>query len=62
MPFLIWGLDFLLFFCFILVHLYNFRMQARYYVDEVKDKSDKDIDVSSWEEEFVEDLPEQENG
>lgn len=37
-------------------------MQARYYVDEVKDKSDKDIDVSSWEEEFVEDLPEQENG
>lgn len=37
-------------------------MQARYYVDEVKDKSGKDIDVSSWEQEYVEDLPEQENG
>ncbi|XP_075516303.1 ubiquitin-like-specific protease ESD4 isoform X1 [Primulina tabacum] len=38
------------------------KMLARYYVDEVKDKSGEDIDVSSWEEEFVEDLPEQENG
>lgn len=38
------------------------KVLARYYVDEVKDKSDKDIDVSSWAEEFVEDLPEQENG
>lgn len=36
--------------------------QARYFVDEVKDKTGKDIDVSSWEKEFVEDLPEQENG
>lgn len=36
--------------------------QARYFVDEVKDKSGEDIDVSSWEKEFVEDLPEQENG
>lgn len=36
--------------------------QARYFVDEVKDKSGKDIDVSTWEKEFVEDLPEQENG
>ncbi|XP_019419967.1 PREDICTED: ubiquitin-like-specific protease ESD4 [Lupinus angustifolius] len=35
---------------------------ARYYVDEVKDKTGKEIDVSSWEREFVEDLPEQENG
>ncbi|XP_038874862.1 ubiquitin-like-specific protease ESD4 isoform X1 [Benincasa hispida] len=35
---------------------------ARYFVDEVKDKSGKDIDVSSWAQEFVEDLPEQENG
>ncbi|KAJ0035920.1 hypothetical protein Pint_24517 [Pistacia integerrima] len=35
---------------------------ARYYVEEVKDKSGKDIDVSDWEQEFVEDLPEQENG
>ncbi|XP_044479989.1 ubiquitin-like-specific protease ESD4 isoform X2 [Mangifera indica] len=35
---------------------------ARYYVDEVKDKSGKDIDVSAWEQDFVEDLPEQKNG
>ncbi|XP_050372334.1 ubiquitin-like-specific protease ESD4 [Argentina anserina] len=35
---------------------------ARYYVDEVKDKCGKDIDVSFWEFECVEDLPEQENG
>ncbi|MED6144940.1 hypothetical protein PIB30_020236 [Stylosanthes scabra] len=38
------------------------KVLARYYVDEVKDKTGKDIDVSSWEKEFVEDLPEQENG
>lgn len=37
-------------------------VQARYFVDEVKDKTGKDVDVSSWEKEFVEDLPEQENG
>lgn len=36
--------------------------QAKYFVDEVKDKSGKDIDVSSWKQEFVEDLPEQQNG
>lgn len=36
--------------------------QASYIVDEVKDKTGEDIDVSSWEEEFVEDLPEQQNG
>ncbi|XP_044479990.1 ubiquitin-like-specific protease ESD4 isoform X3 [Mangifera indica] len=36
--------------------------KARYYVDEVKDKSGKDIDVSAWEQDFVEDLPEQKNG
>ncbi|GFP83465.1 ubiquitin-like-specific protease esd4 [Phtheirospermum japonicum] len=35
---------------------------ARYFVDEVKDKCGKDIDVSSWEQEFVSELPEQENG
>lgn len=35
---------------------------AKYFVDEVKDKSGKDIDVSLWEKEFVDDLPEQENG
>lgn len=37
-------------------------MQARYFIDEVKDKNGKDIDVSSWTLEFVEDLPVQENG
>jgi len=36
--------------------------QAKYYAEEVKDKSKKDIDVSNWEREFVEDLPEQQNG
>ncbi|XP_071723439.1 LOW QUALITY PROTEIN: ubiquitin-like-specific protease ESD4 [Rutidosis leptorrhynchoides] len=35
---------------------------ASYYAEEVKDKSGKVIDVSSWEREFVDDLPEQENG
>ncbi|KAL3812889.1 hypothetical protein ACJIZ3_014157 [Penstemon smallii] len=35
---------------------------VRYYVDEVKDKTGKDIDVSSWKQEFVRDLPNQENG
>ncbi|KAK2998682.1 hypothetical protein RJ639_022866, partial [Escallonia herrerae] len=38
------------------------RMLARYFVDEVKDKSRKDIDVSSWKQEDVVDLPDQENG
>lgn len=36
--------------------------QAKYYVEEVKDKSRTDIDVSDWEHEFLEDLPEQQNG
>ncbi|XP_057430352.1 ubiquitin-like-specific protease ESD4 [Lotus japonicus] len=35
---------------------------AKYFVDEVKDKTGKDIDISDWEKEFVEDLPEQKNG
>ncbi|KAK6138941.1 hypothetical protein DH2020_027322 [Rehmannia glutinosa] len=35
---------------------------ARYFVDEVKDKCGKDINVSSWERELVEELPEQANG
>ncbi|KAK9664726.1 hypothetical protein RND81_14G063700 [Saponaria officinalis] len=35
---------------------------ANYYVDEVKDKSGQDIDVNSWDLEYVEDLPEQQNG
>ncbi|XP_030508809.2 ubiquitin-like-specific protease ESD4 [Cannabis sativa] len=38
------------------------KVLAKYYVDEVKDKSGKDINVSSWKQEFVEDLPEQQNG
>lgn len=36
--------------------------QARYFVDEVKDKTGEDIDISYWEKEFVEELPEQKNG
>lgn len=35
---------------------------ARYYVEEIKDKSGKDIDVSSWKLEYVKDLPAQRNG
>jgi len=36
--------------------------QARYIVDEAKDKTGEDLDVSNWEKEFVEELPAQENG
>ncbi|KAL8171426.1 hypothetical protein V2J09_023230 [Rumex salicifolius] len=39
-----------------------FKVLARYIVDEVKDKSGQEIDVSSWDREFVTELPEQENG
>jgi hypothetical protein len=42
--------------------LFIYVYQAKYYAEEVKDKSKKDIDVSNWEREFVEDLPEQQNG
>ncbi|KAF3793220.1 Ubiquitin-like-specific protease [Nymphaea thermarum] len=35
---------------------------ARYLADEVKDKSGKFMDFSSWEQELVVDLPEQQNG
>ncbi|GMJ05454.1 EARLY IN SHORT DAYS 4 [Hibiscus trionum] len=35
---------------------------ANYYVEEVMDKSGKDIDIISWEKEYVEDLPTQKNG
>ncbi|KAK4372589.1 hypothetical protein RND71_007973 [Anisodus tanguticus] len=38
------------------------RVLARYFIDEVKDKNGKDIDIISWKLEFVENLPEQENG
>ncbi|KAF8387850.1 hypothetical protein HHK36_026512 [Tetracentron sinense] len=35
---------------------------ARYIVEEVKEKSGLNINVSSWKQEYVDDLPEQENG
>ncbi|XP_073142360.1 ubiquitin-like-specific protease ESD4 [Henckelia pumila] len=35
---------------------------ARYYVDEVKEKCGKELNVSLWNREFVKDLPNQENG
>ncbi|KFK30643.1 hypothetical protein AALP_AA6G008600 [Arabis alpina] len=35
---------------------------AKFLVDEVKDKSKKDIDVSSWDREFVQNRPRQQNG
>ncbi|XP_077240707.1 ubiquitin-like-specific protease ESD4 [Tasmannia lanceolata] len=38
------------------------KVLARYFVDEVKDKNGKDVNVSSWKQEFVHDLPEQLNG
>ncbi|XP_030460073.1 ubiquitin-like-specific protease ESD4 [Syzygium oleosum] len=38
------------------------RALARYIVDEVKEKCGKDIDVGLWEQEYVSDLPAQENG
>lgn len=37
-------------------------IQAKYIVDEVNDKTGKLMDVRSWKQEFVEDLPEQKNG
>ncbi|KAL4565085.1 hypothetical protein LXL04_029168 [Taraxacum kok-saghyz] len=38
------------------------KMLAMYITDEVKDKTGKNIDVSCWKQEFVTDLPNQENG
>lgn len=38
------------------------KMLAMYITDEVKDKTGKSIDVTSWKQEFVTDLPNQENG
>ncbi|KAJ4956117.1 hypothetical protein NE237_012900 [Protea cynaroides] len=38
------------------------KILARYFVDEVQDKSGKDINVSSWKHEYIDDLPEQLNG
>ncbi|KAK4744545.1 hypothetical protein SAY87_010857 [Trapa incisa] len=37
------------------------KVLAKYFVDEVKDKNGIDLDVRSWDIEYVEDLPEQEN-
>ena len=37
-------------------------LQEQYIVDEVKDKNGEDIDVTSWKQEFVKDLPNQQNG
>ncbi|KAM3292077.1 hypothetical protein ACQJBY_036163 [Aegilops geniculata] len=39
-----------------------YEMLARYIVDEVKDKSDKEIDISSWTKESIDCIPLQENG
>ncbi|GJT26873.1 UDP-arabinose 4-epimerase 1-like protein, partial [Tanacetum coccineum] len=36
--------------------------KEQYIVDEVKDKNEEDIDVSSWKQEFVTDLPNQKKG
>ncbi|KAK8525310.1 hypothetical protein V6N13_123173 [Hibiscus sabdariffa] len=38
------------------------RALAKYFVEELKDKSGKNIDISSWEQEYIEVLPAQENG
>lgn len=38
------------------------KVLAKYIVDEVNDKTSKLVDVKSWKQEFVEDLPEQKNG
>lgn len=38
------------------------RVLAKYIVDEAKDKNGEDIDVTSWKQEFVTELPNQENG
>jgi sentrin-specific protease 1 len=37
-------------------------MQARYISEEVKDKSNRVINTSSWHEELVDDIPLQQNG
>ncbi|KAM0901496.1 hypothetical protein ACQ4PT_019945 [Festuca glaucescens] len=38
------------------------RMLARYIVEEVKDKSNKEVDINSWTEEVVDCIPLQQNG
>lgn len=39
-----------------------YEMLARYIVDEVKEKSNKEIDIRSWTKEFIDCIPLQENG
>ena len=41
---------------------YVHERQAKYFIDEAKDKSDKQVDTTSWTQEMVEDLPLQQNG
>ncbi|OEL23578.1 Ubiquitin-like-specific protease ESD4 [Dichanthelium oligosanthes] len=43
-------------------HLWILFSSARYFVDEVKDKSGQQIDALSWKQEGVKNLPLQENG
>ncbi|KAJ0980656.1 hypothetical protein J5N97_008911 [Dioscorea zingiberensis] len=38
------------------------RVLARYFMDEVKDKNNKEVDTASWTREMVDGLPLQENG
>ncbi|KAL5983760.1 hypothetical protein ACLOJK_017851 [Asimina triloba] len=38
------------------------KVLARYFMDEVKDKSGNDVNVNTWKQEVVDDLPEQQNG
>lgn len=41
---------------------YVYACQAKYFMDEAKDKSDKQVDTTSWTQEMVESLPQQQNG
>ncbi|KAF8392596.1 hypothetical protein HHK36_022941 [Tetracentron sinense] len=38
------------------------KVLARYFVNEVKDKSGKEININSWKREYVDNLPDQKNG
>ncbi|TXG63287.1 hypothetical protein EZV62_010281 [Acer yangbiense] len=48
---------------FVKCYFFNtfFYNKAKYYVEEVKDKSGKDLGISDWEHEYVEDFPERSN-
>jgi len=47
---------------FVILFLFSILYQARYFVDEVKDKSGQHIDALTWKQEGVKNLPLQENG